>query len=64
MAKRKLTLQLPPSTPRNPLVVPALGRHAGAHGSSRKAERQQARQKVQRHLAGLLLGEKSAADLD
>ncbi|OIQ85303.1 hypothetical protein GALL_328520 [mine drainage metagenome] len=40
---RAKILRLPPSTPRNPLVAPALKRKAGAHGKSRKAERRAAR---------------------
>jgi len=37
----KLTLKT--ARPRNPLVVPSLRRHAGAHRSGPSAQRQQAR---------------------
>jgi hypothetical protein len=36
---RTQTLKLPASTPRNPLVAPALQRKAGAHRKSNKALR-------------------------
>jgi hypothetical protein len=36
---RAQTLKLPASTPRNPLVAPALQRKAGAHRKSNKALR-------------------------
>ena len=45
---RAQTLKLPASTPRNPLVAPALQRKAGAHGKSQKAQRRAARVALQR----------------
>ncbi len=36
--------------PRNALALAARQRHAGAHGNSEKAKRQQARQQLQREL--------------
>ncbi|MBN2691908.1 MAG: hypothetical protein JXR43_08655 [Burkholderiaceae bacterium] len=40
---RAQTLKLPATTPRNPLVAPALQRKAGAHRKSNKALRRAAR---------------------
>jgi hypothetical protein len=37
--RQKMTFRVPASRPRNPLVVPALQRVAGAHRKSSSAER-------------------------
>lgn len=57
MPRKKTPTLVPPSTPRNPLVVPALTRRAGAHGKTGKAMRQQMRQRTRQCLTGLLNGE-------
>lgn len=64
MPRKKTPTLLPPSTPRNPLVVAALTRRAGAHGKSGKAQRQQARQRTQRNLVGLLSGDRAEFEID
>jgi hypothetical protein len=64
MGKKHLTLILPQSRPRNPLLVPGLTRRAGVHGNSRKAARQQARQRTQQSLAALLAGELAEFEVD
>ena len=46
-----LKIQLTPSTPRNPVAVPARLRQAGPHRRSGKALRQQQRQSLRRELA-------------
>lgn len=43
----KTRKQKPRLTPRNPLVALAHQRQAGAHGKTRKAERRQARVRLQ-----------------
>jgi hypothetical protein len=55
---------LPPGRPRNALVVPALTRRAGPHGKTRKAVRQQMRQRTQHCLAGLLNGDLAEFEID
>jgi len=57
-------LVLPRSKPRNPLVVPGLNRSAGPHGKTRKAVRQQMRQRTQQHLAELLNGDAAEFEID
>jgi hypothetical protein len=64
MAARKTTLVLPQSALRNPLLVPGLKRRAGPHGSTRKAVRQQMRQRTQQCLAALLRGDKAEFELE
>lgn len=64
MASRKTSLVLPQPRPRNPVLVPALKRRAGAHGKSHKAVRQQARQRTQQCLAELLDGDKAEFEID
>ncbi|MDR0775438.1 MAG: hypothetical protein LBE81_02215 [Azonexus sp.] len=64
MAKKNLILVLPQSRPRNPLLVPGLTRHAGPHSNTRKAVRQQARQRTQRSLAALLAGDLAEFEVD
>ena len=64
MATRKTTLVLPQAKPRNPLLVPGLKRRAGAHGSTRKAVRQQLRQRTQQCLAALLDGDKAEFEIE
>lgn len=64
MAIRKTTLTLPPPKPRNPLHVAGLVRQAGAHGATRKAKRQQLRQRTQQHLHALLAGDKAEFEID
>jgi hypothetical protein len=48
---RKTKLKLKQHKPRNPLVAPALRRKAGVHRPSRKTQRQDQRQALQRELA-------------
>lgn len=64
MANKKTALVLPPTTPRNPVLVPALTRRAGAHGKTRKAVRQQMRQRTQQCLTALLNGDKAEFEID
>jgi len=64
MARKKLTLVLPPSRPRNPLLLPGLTRHAGPHGNSDKAVRQQMRQRTRQSLAALLAGDMAEFEID
>ncbi|MCL2345504.1 MAG: hypothetical protein FWC58_06590 [Desulfobulbus sp.] len=59
-----LILVLPQSRPRNPLLVPGLTRKAGVHGNTRKAARQQARQRTQQALTALLAGEVAEFEID
>ena len=47
---RKIKLKLTAPKPRNPLVVPALQRKAGAHRRSTSAERQAAKRELARSL--------------
>ncbi len=47
---RKTKLKLRQHPPRNPLVVPALQRKAGAHRKSRKSERQAQQRELRREL--------------
>lgn len=64
MPRKKTPIVLPQSKPRNPLVVPGLSRRAGAHGKTRKALRQQMRQRTQQCLVGLLNGDKAGFEID
>jgi hypothetical protein len=64
MADPKITLVIPRSKPRNPLLVPGLTRQAGPHGSTRKAIRQRMRQRTQQFLAELLNGDKAEFEID
>lgn len=64
MAKKTETLVLPRSKPRNPLLVPGLTRHAGPHGTTRKATRHKMRQRTQQSLAALLDGDKAEFEID
>lgn len=68
MAKKStnqgLTLILPQTRPRNPLLVPGLTRRAGAHSTTRKAARQQARQRTQQALDALLAGDVAEFEID
>lgn len=64
MADPKITLVIPRSKPRNPLLVPGLTRRAGPHGSTRKAIRQRMRQRTQQFLAELLNGDKAEFEID
>lgn len=64
MSSRKITLVLPQSKPRNPLLEPGLKRRGGAHGSTRKAVRQQMRQRTQQCLAALVNGDKAEFEID
>ena len=50
-SSRKIKRIVKQHPPRNPLVVPARQRRAGAHCKSRKAQRQQDRQALRRELA-------------
>ena len=54
MTTRKMTVSIPKSRPRNPFHEEVRGLRAGVHGSSRKAERQQHRQNLLRHMDDLL----------
>lgn len=54
MKAKKTTLHIPVSKPRNPVMVAALTKRAGAHGKSQKAVRQQQRQRLTQHLGELL----------
>lgn len=53
----KMIIHIPASKPRNPYVVPALMRRAGAHGKTFKAIRQQKRQQLNAALHDLLTNE-------
>ncbi|MEW5788806.1 MAG: hypothetical protein AB1899_13225 [Pseudomonadota bacterium] len=64
MPRKKTPTLVPPSTPRNPLVVAALTRRAGAHGKTGKARRQQMRQRTRQCLTGLLNGDKAEFEID
>lgn len=55
---------LPRTKPRNPLLVPGLTRRAGAHGKTRKAVRQQMRQRTQQCLDALMNGDKAEFEID
>jgi len=55
---------VPARKARNPLIVAARFRHAGAHGKSGKAKRQQGRQRLAHDLAAILSGEKLEPDSD
>lgn len=61
---RTQSVRLPASKPRNPLVAAVLTRHAGAHGKSEKADRQQQRQRLQQHLGELLQGDAAEFELE
>jgi hypothetical protein len=61
---RSISLVLPRSKPRNPLLVPGLTRRAGPHGATRKAVRQKMRQRTQQSLAALLDGDKAEFEID
>ena len=50
---RKIKLRVTAPKPRNPLVVPAAQRKAGAHRKSRSAERQAQRQALKKQLKEL-----------
>lgn len=60
---QKTTLILLQDKPRNPYVAAALTRRAGAHGKTRKAARQQTRQRLQHDLDALLRGELTEFDI-
>lgn len=62
--KKTLVLVLPQSRPRNPLLVPGLNRRAGPHVTTRKAKRQQMRQRTQQMLDELLAGDKAEFEID
>lgn len=64
MATKKTVLVLPQTKPRNPLLVPGLTRRAGAHGKTRKAVRQQMRQRTQQSIAALMNGDKAEFEID
>jgi hypothetical protein len=49
---RKIKLKLEQRKPRNPLVVPARQRKAGAHRKGTRSERQQAARELRRALEG------------
>ena len=60
----RLTLTLPATKPRNPVMVAALTRCAGSHQKPHKTERQHARQHLQRSLNSLLQGDETEFDVD
>ena len=62
--KQTTTVVVPASKPRNPFLVAALTRRAGSHEKSRKAVRQQTRQRFQNALVDLLRGDRTEFDLD
>lgn len=64
MAEKKITLVIPRSKPRNPVLVPGLTKRAGPHGSTRKAIRHKMRQSTQQSLAQLLSGDKAEFEID
>ncbi len=64
MATRKTTIVLPLSRPRNPVLVPGLTRRAGVHGKTRKAARQQARQRTRQCLVDLIAGDMAEFEID
>lgn len=64
MANKTTPLVLPRTKPRNPLLVPGLTRRAGAHGKTRKAVRQQMRQRTQQCLDALMNGDKAEFEID
>lgn len=61
---RSNLLILPQTRPRNPLLVPGLTRRAGPHGNTRKAARQQARQRTRQSLEALLAGDVAEFEID
>jgi hypothetical protein len=61
---RSNLLILPQTRPRNPLLVPGLTRRAGPHGTTRKAARQQARQRTRQSLEALLAGDVAEFEID
>ena len=64
MADKKITLVIPRSKPRNPVLVPGLTRRAGPHGATRKATRHNMRQRTQQSLAALLDGDKAEFEIN
>jgi len=64
MAGKPTRVVVPVRKARNPLVVAARFRHAGAHGKSGKAKRQQGRQRLEHDLAAILAGDKPESDSD
>lgn len=62
--KSKTTLILPQTKPRNPVMVPGLTRRAGPHGKTRKAVRQQMRQRTRQCIDQLLKGDKAEFEID
>lgn len=64
MPSRKIIVVLPQAKPRNPVLVPGLKRRAGPHGTTRKAIRQQMRQRTQQCLAELINGDKAEFEID
>jgi len=64
MPSRKITVVVPPTKTRNPVLVPGLKRRAGPHGTTRKAARQQLRQRTQQCLAELIKGDKAEFEID
>jgi hypothetical protein len=62
--KKDRPIVIPSPRPRNPFVAAALTRRAGSHDKPRKAVRQQARQRFQRVLLGLLRGECTEFEID
>lgn len=64
MTTKKTVLVLPQAKPRNPLLVPGRMRRAGPHGKTRKAVRQQMRQRTQQCFAALLNGDKTEFEID
>ncbi|HZX31364.1 MAG TPA: hypothetical protein VFF03_08445 [Rhodocyclaceae bacterium] len=62
--KTSTTLVLPQSKPRNPLMVPGLTRRAGPHGKTRKAVRQQMRQRTRQCMDELMNGDVAEFEID
>ncbi len=64
MTSKKITLILPRTKPRNPVLVPGLKLRGGPHGKPRKAVRQQMRQRTKQRLAALLDGDAAEFEID
>lgn len=63
-AKKKLSIMIPASKPRNPFYEEAKNQRAGAHGPTPKALRQKTRQNMQRDLDELIREDKTEFDID
>lgn len=64
MVTKKITVVVPGSRPRNPFHEAIKHLHAGVHGPSQKAVRQQQRQNLLRHISDLIGGNKTEYEID